>query len=156
MWVIHTIFALYPSHNIKKIDHNVRPDSMLVLLAAQDVVGEEGFEELLENVRDRIDVIESLHRTRELTVWFRFMAFFPSFLSPLLPPVQGRGQRGSDQIVCRQRRWKDSLTVPYLFLYVYTLHILCISRSLVDTQSQVAPFRVRRSFQKWSTLLVLQ
>ena len=33
-----------------------------------DVVDEEGFDELLENVRDRIDEIESLHRTRELTV----------------------------------------------------------------------------------------
>ena len=42
---------------------------MLILLAVQDVVGEEGFQELLQNVRDRIDEIESLHRTRELTVW---------------------------------------------------------------------------------------
>jgi len=55
--------------NIIAIDlhHNVRPDSMLILHAAQEVVGEEGFEELLTNVRDRIDEIESLHRTRELT-----------------------------------------------------------------------------------------
>ncbi|KAF5380356.1 hypothetical protein D9615_004695 [Tricholomella constricta] len=49
------------------IDHNVRPDSMLILHAAQEVVAEEGFDELLENVRERIDAIESLHRTRELT-----------------------------------------------------------------------------------------
>ncbi|KAG5647094.1 hypothetical protein DXG03_001464 [Asterophora parasitica] len=49
------------------IDHNVRPDSMLILHAAQEVAAEEGFDELLENVRDRIDEIESLHRTRELT-----------------------------------------------------------------------------------------
>lgn len=49
------------------VDHNVRPDSMLIFRAAQEVVQEEGFEELLENVRDRIDAIESLHRTRELT-----------------------------------------------------------------------------------------
>lgn len=49
------------------INHNVRPDSMLILLAAQEVVAEDGFEELLTNVRDRIDEIESLHRTRELT-----------------------------------------------------------------------------------------
>jgi hypothetical protein len=41
---------------------------MLVLHAAQETVEEEGFEELLENVRDRIDEIESLQRTRELTV----------------------------------------------------------------------------------------
>lgn len=51
-----------------KIDHNVRPDSMLVLHVAREVVEEEGFAEILANVRDRIDEIESLHRTRELTV----------------------------------------------------------------------------------------
>ncbi|KAF8070744.1 hypothetical protein FPV67DRAFT_1414129 [Lyophyllum atratum] len=55
--------------NVISIDihHNVRPDSMLILHAAQEVVAEEGFDELLEGVRDRIDEIESLHRTRELT-----------------------------------------------------------------------------------------
>ncbi|KAJ8076602.1 hypothetical protein PM082_001025 [Marasmius tenuissimus] len=55
--------------NIIAIDenHDVRPDSMLILLAAREVVGQENFEEVLENVRDRIDEIESLHRTRELT-----------------------------------------------------------------------------------------
>lgn len=41
---------------------------MLVLRAAREVVEEDGFEELLNNVRDRVDEIESLHRTRELTV----------------------------------------------------------------------------------------
>jgi len=49
------------------INHNVHPDSFLILHAAQDVVEEEGFEEKLNSVRDRIDDIESLHRTRELT-----------------------------------------------------------------------------------------
>lgn len=49
------------------VDHNVRPDSMLILHAAQEVVEQEGFAEILDNVRDRIDEIESLHRTRELT-----------------------------------------------------------------------------------------
>ncbi|KAJ3986617.1 hypothetical protein F5890DRAFT_1502567 [Lentinula detonsa] len=55
--------------NIVSIDvnHNVRPDSMLILLAARQVVETEGFEEVLNSVRDRIDEIESLHRTRELT-----------------------------------------------------------------------------------------
>ncbi|KAJ7782720.1 hypothetical protein B0H16DRAFT_1494100 [Mycena metata] len=55
--------------NIIAIDvqHDVRPDSMLILHAARQVVEEEGFDELLDNVRDRIDEIESLHRTRELT-----------------------------------------------------------------------------------------
>ncbi|QRV98144.1 hypothetical protein RhiJN_26163 [Ceratobasidium sp. AG-Ba] len=55
--------------NIISIDvhHDIRPDSMLTLQAAREVVEEEGFDELLEGVRDRIDEIESLHRTRELT-----------------------------------------------------------------------------------------
>lgn len=44
---------------------------MLILHAARAVCTEEGFDELLEGVRDRIDEIESLHRTRELTVSFR-------------------------------------------------------------------------------------
>lgn len=46
------------------------PDSVLLLLAAREVVEEEGFDEVLDNVRDRVDDIESLHRTRELTVRF--------------------------------------------------------------------------------------
>jgi hypothetical protein len=41
---------------------------MLILHAARQVCEEEGFEETLEAVRDRVDEIESLHRTRELTV----------------------------------------------------------------------------------------
>ncbi|KAF8526051.1 hypothetical protein BU17DRAFT_74394 [Hysterangium stoloniferum] len=49
------------------IDHDVRPDSNLILQAAMDIVQQEGFDDLLNNVRDRIDEIESLHRTRELT-----------------------------------------------------------------------------------------
>jgi len=49
------------------INHNIRPDSFLILHAARDVVQEDGFEEKLNSVRDRIDEIESLHRTRELT-----------------------------------------------------------------------------------------
>lgn len=49
------------------INHDVTPDSLLVLLAARDVVEEEGFDESLDSVRERIDEIESLHRTRELT-----------------------------------------------------------------------------------------
>ncbi|THH33035.1 hypothetical protein EUX98_g1147 [Antrodiella citrinella] len=55
--------------NIIAIDtrHDVTPDSVLLLLAAREVVEEEGFDEALDNVRDRVDEIESLHRTRELT-----------------------------------------------------------------------------------------
>lgn len=41
---------------------------MLILHAARQVVEEDGFQELLDGVRDRVDEIESLHRTRELTV----------------------------------------------------------------------------------------
>ncbi|KAG9020697.1 hypothetical protein FS837_007961 [Tulasnella sp. UAMH 9824] len=48
-------------------DHMVRPDSMVVLRAAIEIVEEPGFDELLDGVKDRIDAIESLHRTRELT-----------------------------------------------------------------------------------------
>lgn len=51
-----------------QINHDVRPDSMLILQAARDVVDEDGFDDLLDSVRARIDEIESLHRTRELTV----------------------------------------------------------------------------------------
>jgi len=57
------------SANIISIDinHDVRPDSMLILQAAREVVEEDGFDDLLDSVRARIDDIESLHRTRELT-----------------------------------------------------------------------------------------
>ncbi len=41
---------------------------MLILHAAEEVCAEEGFDELLDGVRGRVDEIESLHRTRELTV----------------------------------------------------------------------------------------
>lgn len=44
---------------------------MLILHAACEVVEEDGFDDILNNVRDRIDEIESLHRTRELTVGIR-------------------------------------------------------------------------------------
>jgi len=50
-----------------QIQHNVRPDSNLILYAAKQVTEEEGFDELLDGVRDRIKEIESLRRTRELT-----------------------------------------------------------------------------------------
>ena len=56
--------------------HDVRPDSMLVLQAAREVVEEEGFDELLDSVRARVDEIESLHRTRELTVCSHYSIFY--------------------------------------------------------------------------------
>lgn len=51
-----------------QVNHDVRPDSLLILQAAREVVEQEGFQDLLDSVRNRIDEIESLHRTRELTV----------------------------------------------------------------------------------------
>ena len=44
---------------------------MLILQAAREVVEGGGFDDLLDSVRERIDEIESLHRTRELTVCIR-------------------------------------------------------------------------------------
>lgn len=41
---------------------------MLVLHAARQVVEEDGFNDVLDNVRARIDQIEGLHRQRELIV----------------------------------------------------------------------------------------
>lgn len=48
---------------------------MLILQAARQVVEEEGFDQLLDDVRERVDEIESLHRTRELTA--SRPSFFP-------------------------------------------------------------------------------
>lgn len=53
---------------VPQINHDVTPDSLLLLHAAREVVEEEGFDDQLDDVRDRVDEIESLHRTRELTV----------------------------------------------------------------------------------------
>lgn len=58
---------------------------MLILHAAQEVVAEEGFEDLLNNVRDRIDEIESLHRTRELTVRDVGMSIILTYVARLFP-----------------------------------------------------------------------
>lgn len=74
-----------------QINHDVRPDSMLILHAARAVCTEEGFDELLEGVRDRIDEIESLHRTRELTVSFQL--HLSSFIIQLMYLVQRSGKR---------------------------------------------------------------
>lgn len=47
---------------------------MLILHAAREVVESEGFQDTLDGVRARVDEIESLHRTRELTVGSLFTA----------------------------------------------------------------------------------
>ena len=62
-----------------QLNHNIRPDSMLILQAARQVVEEEGFDETLDEVRERVDEIESLHRTRELTVSLRAFLSFSIF-----------------------------------------------------------------------------
>lgn len=55
-------------YDLIQTKHNVKPDSMVLLHAAVEVVESEGFDELLDSVRGRIDEIESFQRTRELTV----------------------------------------------------------------------------------------
>lgn len=65
--VLHvSLHHKFPSHKahiflqIVSIDtrHHVRPDSVLILRAAQRMVQEEGFDEALDVTRDRIDQIE--------------------------------------------------------------------------------------------------
>ncbi|WVQ86539.1 hypothetical protein IAS59_000252 [Cryptococcus gattii] len=58
------------------LNHNVRPDSTLLLRAAQQVVAEEGFDDALDQTRDRVDQIEGLHRQNELTVKEPFRVMF--------------------------------------------------------------------------------
>lgn len=79
-----------------QINHDVTPDSELLLHAAREVVEEEGFDQQLDDVRDRVDEIESLHRTRELTVRLYFASFIelllgldPSLLTHFILLVQG-------------------------------------------------------------------
>lgn len=59
----------------------MRPDSMLILQAAMEIVEEDGFDDSLDSVRARIDEIESLHRTRELTVGLFIVFIFHIFLT---------------------------------------------------------------------------
>lgn len=41
-----------------QVNHDVSPDSMIILRAAQDVVSRPGFDEMLDETRDRVDEIE--------------------------------------------------------------------------------------------------
>lgn len=70
----------------RQINHHVRPDSHVTLNAIRSIVSEEGFDDLLDSVRGRIDDIESLHRTREVMLKepVRVRSPLPPFL-PLLP-----------------------------------------------------------------------
>lgn len=54
---------------------------MLILQAAMEIVEEDGFDDSLDSVRARIDEIESLHRTRELTVSLFIVFIFHIFLT---------------------------------------------------------------------------
>ncbi|OXH00438.1 hypothetical protein C369_07248, partial [Cryptococcus neoformans A5-35-17] len=58
------------------LQHNVRPDSTLLLRAAQQVIAVEGFDKDLDTTRDRVDQIEGLHRQNELTVKEPFRVMF--------------------------------------------------------------------------------
>ncbi|WVQ82082.1 hypothetical protein IAT38_004210 [Cryptococcus sp. DSM 104549] len=65
-------------YHIISIDlhHHVRPDSMLLLRAAQQVVAVDGFDDALDETRDRVDQIEGLHRQNELTIKEPFKVMF--------------------------------------------------------------------------------
>jgi hypothetical protein len=54
--------------NVIAIDteSNVRASSVPMMRAFREVCGEEGFDEMLENVLERIAEVESLGRTREV------------------------------------------------------------------------------------------
>nr|POE68477.1 hypothetical protein CFP56_76858 [Quercus suber] len=60
----------YDAINVFTIDSNamVRADSVPMMNAFREVCGEEGFDEFLEDTLQRINDIESLGRTRELTI----------------------------------------------------------------------------------------
>ena len=60
----------YDSENIFTIDSNamVRADSVPMMNAFREICAEEGFDEFLEATLDRISAIESLNRTKELTL----------------------------------------------------------------------------------------
>ena len=60
----------YDASNLFTIDSEamVRADSVPMMNAFREVCGEEGFDEYLQATLDRISAIESLGRTRELTI----------------------------------------------------------------------------------------
>ena len=60
----------YDANNVFTIDSHamVRADSVPMMHAFREVCSEEGFDEFLEATLDRISAIESLGRTRELTI----------------------------------------------------------------------------------------
>jgi hypothetical protein len=86
----------YDSENLFTIDSNamVRADSVPMMNAFREICAEEGFNEYLQATLDRISAIESLNRTRELTLkdlWIE----------------QAGEQRGSYKIVTKDARGKE-------------------------------------------------
>lgn len=64
------MYQSYDAINIFAIDSNanVRPDSVPMMNAFREICAEEGFDDFLQATLDRIGDIESLGRTRELTI----------------------------------------------------------------------------------------
>ena len=54
-----------------QLHHRVRLDSTLILRAAQRVVSEPGFDEMLDQTRDRVDAIEGASVTVEMCILSR-------------------------------------------------------------------------------------
>ncbi|OCF61028.1 hypothetical protein L486_00672 [Kwoniella mangroviensis CBS 10435] len=73
------------------LNHHVRPDSLLLLRAAQQVVSEDNFDEDLDTTRDRVDQIEGLHRQSELTVKEPFKVTFDKIDGKAVWEVVGLG-----------------------------------------------------------------
>ncbi|WVR09790.1 hypothetical protein IAU60_006866 [Kwoniella sp. DSM 27419] len=73
------------------LNHHVRPDSLLLLRAAQQVVSEDGFDDDLDETRDRVDQIEGLHRQSELTIKEPFKVMFDNKDGKAIWQVVGLG-----------------------------------------------------------------
>ncbi|GAA5944028.1 hypothetical protein JCM1841_000475 [Sporobolomyces salmonicolor] len=79
--------------------HNVRPDSRLMLSVFREIAAEEDFQEKLDSVRDRVDEIESLHRTSELTIksgGADLGGFLRLRVGPYLAQHEKKEERGAD------------------------------------------------------------
>ncbi|KAL2000122.1 hypothetical protein VTN02DRAFT_3537 [Thermoascus thermophilus] len=89
----------YDQENIFTIDSRamVRADSVPMQIAFREVCSQPGFDELLEKTLDRISDIESLHRTRELT-------------------IKDLWDQGKYKIVVRDTRGRESGTVEFSVL----------------------------------------
>lgn len=89
----------YDQENIFTIDSRamVRADSVPMQNAFREVCSQPGFDELLEKTLDRISDIESLHRTRELT-------------------IKDLWDQGKYKIVVRDTKGRESGTVEFSVL----------------------------------------